>query len=91
MEAFPAIITVGARDYAKLAGLTAEEDLEETTFQSMKKRLPWLIILLRGLLMVVESSEKVKNIVSEVFKGYAQQFSGGCGVSFTGTAPAQTA
>ena len=33
-------------DYAKLAGLTAEEDLEETTFQSMKKRLPWLVLLL---------------------------------------------
>ena len=33
-------------DYAKLAGLTAEEDLKETTVQSMKKRLPWLIILL---------------------------------------------
>ena len=33
-------------DYAKLAGLTAEEDLKETTGQSMKKRLPWLIILL---------------------------------------------
>ena len=33
-------------DYAKLAGLTAEEDLRETTFQSMKKRLPWLIVLL---------------------------------------------
>lgn len=33
-------------DYAKLAGLTAEEDLEETTVESMKKRLPWLIILL---------------------------------------------
>lgn len=33
-------------DYAKLAGLTAKEDLKETTFQSMKKRLPWLIILL---------------------------------------------
>ncbi len=33
-------------DYAKLAGLTAEEDLHETTFQSMKKRLPWLIALL---------------------------------------------
>ena len=41
-------------DYAKLAGLTAEEDLEETTFQSMKKRLPWLIILL-FLGMVVSS------------------------------------
>ena len=33
-------------DYAKLAGLTAEEDLEETTNESMKKRLPWLVILL---------------------------------------------
>ena len=33
-------------DYAKLAGLTAEEDLRETTKESMKKRLPWLIILL---------------------------------------------
>ena len=33
-------------DYAKLAGLTEEEDLRETTRESMKKRLPWLIILL---------------------------------------------
>lgn len=33
-------------DYAMLAGLTAEEDLTETTVQSMKKRLPWLIVLL---------------------------------------------
>lgn len=33
-------------DYAKLAGLTAEEDLHEKTLDSMKKRLPWLIILL---------------------------------------------
>lgn len=33
-------------DYAKLAGLTAEEDLKEPTLESMKKRLPWLIILL---------------------------------------------
>ena len=33
-------------DYAKLAGLTAEEDLNETTRQSIRKRLPWLIILL---------------------------------------------
>lgn len=33
-------------DYAKLAGLTAEEDLKETTRESMKKRLPWLIVLL---------------------------------------------
>ena len=33
-------------DYAKLAGLTSEEDLQETNLESMKKRLPWLIILL---------------------------------------------
>ncbi|MBR6315927.1 MAG: magnesium transporter [Lachnospiraceae bacterium] len=33
-------------DYAKLAGLTAEEDLHERLPESMKKRLPWLIALL---------------------------------------------
>ena len=33
-------------DYAKLAGLTAEEDLNETTGESIRKRLPWLVILL---------------------------------------------
>ncbi len=39
-------------DYAKLAGLTAEEDLEEPLFDSIKKRLPWLVLLLLlGLLV----------------------------------------
>ena len=33
-------------DYAKLAGLSAEEDLEEPIFRSVKKRLPWLFVLL---------------------------------------------
>ena len=33
-------------DYAKLGGLTSEEDLNEGVFESVKKRLPWLIILL---------------------------------------------
>lgn len=33
-------------DYAQLAGLTTEEDLDESVGQSMKKRLPWLLILL---------------------------------------------
>lgn len=41
-------------DYAKLAGLTAEEDLHERLFASMKKRLPWLVLLL-GLGMIVSS------------------------------------
>ena len=33
-------------DYAKLAGLTEEEDINESAFQSVKKRIPWLIVLL---------------------------------------------
>ena len=33
-------------DYAQLAGLTTEEDLDESVGQSMKKRLPWLLVLL---------------------------------------------
>lgn len=33
-------------DYAKLAGLTEEEDLSETIMQSVRKRIPWLLALL---------------------------------------------
>ncbi len=48
-------------DYARLAGLTAEEDLKEPLHRSMKKRLPWLMILLcLGL------------IVSSVIANYAK-------------------
>lgn len=49
-------------DYAKLAGLTAEEDINETLPQSIKKRIPWLLILLGlGILVsaVVGVFEKV--------------------------------
>lgn len=39
-------------DYAKLAGLTAEEDLQETLLQSLGKRIPWLLVLMvLGLLV----------------------------------------
>lgn len=41
-------------DYAKLAGLSAEEDLQEPLKKSICKRLPWLIVLL-GLGLVVSS------------------------------------
>ena len=41
-------------DYAKLAGLASEEELNEPIRQSVHKRLPWLIILL-GLGLVVSS------------------------------------
>ncbi len=37
-------------DYAKLGGLSSEEDLSESVIQSVKKRIPWLcILLLMGL------------------------------------------
>ena len=49
-------------DYARLAGLTAEEDLNEPLKQSMRKRLPWLLVLLAlGIVVstVVGAFEKV--------------------------------
>ena len=56
-------------DYAKLAGLSAEEDLNETTKESMKKRLPWLIILLflgMGVSTVVGAFEGVVAVLPVV-------------------------
>lgn len=41
-------------DYAKLAGLTEAEDVKEPLLKSIRKRLPWLLILL-GLGLVVSS------------------------------------
>ena len=41
-----------SEDYAKLAGMTAESDLNESLGESIKKRIPWLITLLfLGLLV----------------------------------------
>lgn len=56
-------------DYAKLGGLSAEEDLGETTKESMKKRLPWLIILLflgMGVSTVVGAFEGVVAVLPVV-------------------------
>ncbi len=52
-------------DYAMLAGLTAEEDLRESVPASMKKRLPWLVLLL-GLGLFVSS-------VVGIFEGVVSQ------------------
>ena len=49
-------------DYAKLGGLTGEEDLNEGVFESVKKRLPWLVALL-FLGMLVSSVVAVLPIV----------------------------
>lgn len=53
-------------DYAKLAGLTAEEDLSETITQSIKKRLPWLLILLVLGLIVSSVVGLFENVVSKL-------------------------
>lgn len=41
-------------DYMRFAAVSAEEDLEETLFESVKKRLPWLCLLL-GLALGVSA------------------------------------
>lgn len=54
-------------DYAKLAGLSSEEDLNESTTSSIKKRIPWLFLLLAlGMFVssVVGIFEHVVDIVS---------------------------
>ena len=52
-------------DYAKLAGLASEEELSEPIRQSVRKRLPWLVVLL-GLGMLVSA-------VVSVFEGVVAQ------------------
>ncbi len=71
-------------DYAKLAGLTAEEDLRETTKESMKKRLPWLIVLLflgMGVSTVVGAFEGVVAVLPIVicFQSLILDMSGNVG------------
>ena len=49
-------------DYAKLAGLTSEDDMKEPMHRSIVKRLPWLLVLFflgLGVSAVVGSFEKV--------------------------------
>ena len=51
-------------DYAMLAGLTEEEDLDEPLYKSLRKRIPWL-----GLLLVLGL------IISLVISGFEPLFS----------------
>ncbi len=49
-------------DYAKLAGLTAEEDIKEPLHRSIAKRIPWLLVLFvlgLGVSSVVSGFEHV--------------------------------
>ena len=53
-------------DYARLAGLTAEEDLNEPLIESMKKRIPWLLVLLLLGLLVSSVVGIFEQVVSQL-------------------------
>ncbi|MBQ4312848.1 MAG: magnesium transporter [Clostridia bacterium] len=53
-------------DYAKLAGLTEQEDLDETLLESIKNRMPWLLALLVLGLLVSSVVGIFENVVSQV-------------------------
>jgi magnesium transporter len=53
-------------DYAKLAGLTEEADINEKITDSMRKRLPWLVLLLLLAMGVSGVVGLFENVVKEV-------------------------
>ncbi len=53
-------------DYAKLAGLTEEEEREETLLDSVKKRIPWLGILLLLGLVVSTITGMFESVIAEL-------------------------
>lgn len=55
-----------SEDYAKLAGLSAAEDLEEPVPLSVKKRLPWLFVLLAMGLGVSATVGLFESIVAQL-------------------------
>lgn len=76
-------------DYAMLAGLSAEEDLNETIAESIKKRLPWLIILLflgMGVSTVVGAFEGVVAVLPVVicFQSLILDMAGNVGTAVSG-------
>lgn len=78
-----------SEDYAKLAGLSAEEDLEETLFQSMAKRTPWLLMLLflsLGVSAVISLFEGVVSrlTVAVIFQSLILDMSGNVGTQSLG-------
>lgn len=53
-------------DYAKLAGLTGEEDEKEPVFKSIKKRIPWLMVLLVLGMLVSSVAGLFEEVVKEL-------------------------
>ncbi len=53
-------------DYARLAGLTEEEELDESIFVSCKKRLPWLALLMFLAIIVSILISSYEKIISSI-------------------------
>ena len=71
-------------DYAKFGGLVGEEDLKESTFKSVRKRIPWLFILLFLGLVTSLLISQFENVVIGipivvVFQSLILDMAGNCG------------
>lgn len=55
-----------SEDYAMLAGMTQEADLEESVFESIKKRIPWLAVLLALSMFVSAVTGLFEGVISEL-------------------------
>ena len=58
-----------SEDYAKLAGMSGESDLDESLFSSIKKRIPWLMILIVlsiGVSMLISCFEHVVAVIATI-------------------------
>lgn len=55
-----------SEDYAMLAGMTEEADLEESVFESIKKRIPWLAVLLALSMFVSAVTGLFEGVISEL-------------------------
>ncbi len=71
-------------DYAKLAGLTEEEEMNEPLLQSIRKRLPWLITLMGLGLLVSMISRSFTDVmttmaIAVVFQSMIFDMSGNSG------------
>ena len=53
-------------DYAMFAGMTEEADLEESVFESIKKRLPWLVVLLALSMCVSTITGLFESVISQL-------------------------
>lgn len=51
-------------DYAKLGGLAEAEDIDESVFTSVKKRIPWLLILLVLGLVVATAVGRFEGVIA---------------------------